>query len=97
MTNENGDSANKHSKACVVLGGRGFIGRALVDRLLKLGNWNVRVADSYKSPELKPSESLLTDAIASGRAAYFQVDVRDKSQIVEGTHSVIGLWIWYNY
>lgn len=88
MANENGDSANKHSKACVVLGGRGFIGRALVDRLLKLGNWNVRVADSYKSPELKPSESLLTDAIDSGRAAYFQVDVRDKSQIVEAIRGV---------
>lgn len=83
--------SGKQSKACVVLGGRGFIGRALVDRLLKLGNWNVRVADSLKSPELKPSEPLLTDAIASGRAAYFQVDVRDKSQIVEGTHSELQL------
>ncbi|KAG6433348.1 hypothetical protein SASPL_104958 [Salvia splendens] len=80
--------SGKHSKTCVVLGGRGFIGRALVDRLLKLGNWNVLVADSHKSPELKPSEPLLTDAIASGRAAYFQVDVRDKSQIMEALRGV---------
>lgn len=87
MPNANVDSTDKHSKTCVVLGGRGFIGRALVERLLGLGNWNVRVADSYKTPELKPSESRLSDAIASGRAAYFHVDVRDKSQIVEGTHS----------
>ncbi|XP_057781533.1 3beta-hydroxysteroid-dehydrogenase/decarboxylase [Salvia miltiorrhiza] len=88
MGKDNGDSTHKHSKTCVVLGGRGFIGRALVERLLGLGNWNVRVADSYKSPELKPSEPLLTDAIASGRAAYFQVDVRDKSQIVEAIRGV---------
>ncbi|KAG6395503.1 hypothetical protein SASPL_146148 [Salvia splendens] len=88
MPKEIGDSTDKHSKTCVVLGGRGFIGRALVERLLKLGNWIVRVADSHKSPELKPTEPLLTDAIASGRAAYFQVDVRDKSQIVEALRGV---------
>lgn len=96
MANENGGDGDldKDLKTCAVLGGRGFVGRALVERLLRLGNWIVRVADSYKSPELKPSESLLADAFASGRASYFQVDVRDKSQIIEGTHLVYAFyWI----
>ncbi|KAL8479524.1 hypothetical protein ACS0TY_026426 [Phlomoides rotata] len=90
MVNENGGGGDldTHLKTCAVLGGRGFIGRALVERLLRLGKWTVRVADSYKSPELKPSESLLADAFASRRATYFQVDVRDKSQIVEAIDGV---------
>ncbi|KAK4406256.1 3beta-hydroxysteroid-dehydrogenase/decarboxylase isoform 3 [Sesamum angolense] len=51
--------------------------------LLRLGNWIVRVADTAKTPELKPSESVLADGFASGRAAYFQVDVRHTSQIIQ--------------
>lgn len=86
MANKNGGDGDldKELKTCAVLGGRGLIGRALVERLLRLGNWVVRVADAAKSPELKPSESLLADALASGRAAYFQVDVRHKSQVIGG-------------
>lgn len=75
-----------NTKTCVVLGGRGFLGRSLVLRLLKLAKWNVRIADSANSLELDPSEhdSLLSDALIAGRASYFHVDVRNKDQIVAG-------------
>ncbi|XP_038688924.1 3beta-hydroxysteroid-dehydrogenase/decarboxylase [Tripterygium wilfordii] len=81
-------------RTCVVLGGRGFLGRSLVLRLLRLGNWIVRVADSAPSLQLEPTESrdsLLADALASSRASYLCVDVRDKSQLVQaiGGSSVV--------
>lgn len=77
----------KDLKKCTVLGGRGVIGRALVDRLLSVGKWMVRVADYDLSPlKLQPCEKLLADAISTGRATYFQVDVRHKSQILQGTY-----------
>ncbi|KAL8048820.1 hypothetical protein ABFX02_07G091800 [Erythranthe guttata] len=91
MANENGgngESDQQQLKTCAVFGGRGFVGRVLVERLLRLGNWIVRVADAVKSPELKPSESILADALASGRASYFQVDVRHKSQIIRAFEGV---------
>ncbi|XP_021752087.1 3beta-hydroxysteroid-dehydrogenase/decarboxylase-like [Chenopodium quinoa] len=69
------------SSTCVVIGGQTFVGRFLVLRLLKLGNWIVRIADS--SPSLNVEQnSLVSDAVADGRVSYFQVDVRDKSQLV---------------
>ncbi|XP_011007411.1 PREDICTED: 3beta-hydroxysteroid-dehydrogenase/decarboxylase isoform 3-like isoform X1 [Populus euphratica] len=83
-------------RACVVvLGGRGFLGRSLVTRLLQLGDWIVRVADSTHSLQLDADsnhgDSVLRDALASGFASYCQVDVRDPSQItkaVEGSSVV---------
>ncbi|KAK1411431.1 hypothetical protein QVD17_37980 [Tagetes erecta] len=74
------------SKTCVVLGGRTFIGRCLVVRLLTIGNWIVRIADSAQSLQLDPSESKydspLNRAISTGRASYAHVDVRHKASIV---------------
>ncbi|XP_059654680.1 3beta-hydroxysteroid-dehydrogenase/decarboxylase [Cornus florida] len=72
-------------RTCVVLGGRGFVGRTLVLRLLKLGNWIVRIADSAQSLQLDPSEhnSILSEALATDRASYFHVDVRNKPQIIK--------------
>lgn len=71
----------------VVLGGRGFLGRSLVTRLLQLGDWIVRVADSTPSLQLDADsnhgDSVLRDALASGLASYCQVDVRDPSQIIK--------------
>ncbi|KAL6970730.1 3beta-hydroxysteroid-dehydrogenase/decarboxylase isoform 3 [Sarracenia purpurea var. burkii] len=80
-------------RTCVVIGGRGFIGRSLVLRLLKLGDWIVRIADSAHSLQLDHSEdnSLLAEAISTGRASYFHVDVCQKPQIlkaVEGSSVV---------
>lgn len=88
MAMNSGDNNNEVDlKTCVVLGGRGLIGRSVVDRLLKLGNWIVRVADSTQSTELDESsvsDSFLSRAMASGRALYLHVDVRNKDQIVKG-------------
>lgn len=66
---------------CVVIGGQGFVGRFLVLRLLQLGNWIVRIADS--SPTLHADlNSRFFDAVNDGRASYFHVDVRHQSQLV---------------
>ncbi|KAK8548299.1 hypothetical protein V6N13_054900 [Hibiscus sabdariffa] len=77
------------TRTCVVLGGRGFSGRALVNRLLRLGGWIVRVADSSSHSLLldtsSASDSLLADAISSGQASFCHVDVLDTSQIIEVT------------
>ncbi|KAF7824364.1 3beta-hydroxysteroid-dehydrogenase/decarboxylase isoform X1 [Senna tora] len=72
-------------KTCAVLGGSGFVGRSLALRLLKQGNWIVRIADSPQSFELDHShrDSVLAQALASGRASYSSVHLRDKRQIVQ--------------
>ncbi|CAA3012784.1 3beta-hydroxysteroid-dehydrogenase decarboxylase isoform X2 [Olea europaea subsp. europaea] len=93
MATENGGSNSDVLKTCLVLGGRGFIGRVLVERLLKLGNWVVRVADYTESPQLEPSELLLSDAFSSARASYFHVDVRNKPQIIKGMYFFIYTFI----
>ncbi|KAL2463445.1 3beta-hydroxysteroid-dehydrogenase/decarboxylase isoform 3 [Forsythia ovata] len=91
MATENGDnnSDDHHGlKTCLVLGGRGFVGRVLVERLLRLGNWIVRIADYTQSPQLEPSELLLSEAFSSRRASYFHVDVRNKPQIIKAMGGV---------
>ncbi|KZV53492.1 3beta-hydroxysteroid-dehydrogenase/decarboxylase isoform 3 [Dorcoceras hygrometricum] len=77
-----GADAAAELRTCVVLGGSGCIGRALVGRLLKLGNWYVRVVGSTENPQLLPLESRLRRAFSGGRASYFQADVRRKDQII---------------
>lgn len=83
--------ADLNPKTCVVLGGRGFLGRSLVLRLLQLGNWIVRVADSTQSLQLHHSESLLAQALSSARASFFHLDLRDKrniAKVLEGSSVV---------
>ncbi|KAF7131653.1 hypothetical protein RHSIM_Rhsim09G0022400 [Rhododendron simsii] len=72
-------------RTCAVIGGRGFIGRSLVQRLLKLGDWIVRIADSDDSLRLDHLEenSPLSEALSANRASYFHVDVRNKSQLIK--------------
>ncbi|AES89018.2 putative 3-beta-hydroxysteroid-4-alpha-carboxylate 3-dehydrogenase (decarboxylating) [Medicago truncatula] len=74
---------DSNPKTCVVLGGRGFIGKSLVLQLLKLGNWIVRIADSTHSLNLHHSESLLAEALSSSRASYFHLDLTDKHRIAK--------------
>jgi hypothetical protein len=88
--------AEMNPKTCVVLGGRSFLGKSLVLRLLKLGKWIVRVADSAHSLQLDSSseaDSRLSQAISSDRASYHHVDVRDFSQIVHGMY----VCLYYRY
>ncbi|MED6221663.1 hypothetical protein PIB30_056912 [Stylosanthes scabra] len=73
----------QNPKTCVVLGGRGFLGRSLVLKLLNLGNWIVRVADSAESIQLRSSESLLSDALSSARASYFHLKLWDKHNVAK--------------
>nr|POE97985.1 protein dmr6-like oxygenase 1 [Quercus suber] len=57
---------------------QGFLGKSLVHRLLRLGKWIVRVADSAHSLQLDSSSDfdlLLSQAIDSARASYHRVDL----------------------
>ncbi|CAJ1933352.1 unnamed protein product [Sphenostylis stenocarpa] len=81
--------AHLNPKTCVVLGGRGFLGKSLVLRLLKLDNWIVRIADSAQSPQLLYTESFLAQALSSARASYFHVDLTDMRSIVKGPQSFL--------
>ncbi|KAL1078110.1 hypothetical protein V6Z11_D10G139900 [Gossypium hirsutum] len=91
-------------RTCVVLGGRGFLGRSLVARLLQLGGWIVRVADSSSHSLLTDpsvSDSLLSNALCSvtkGADVVFymeptDLDIRDFYNcymiIVQGAKNVI--------
>ncbi|KAG1328277.1 putative Reticulon-like protein [Cocos nucifera] len=75
------EPTGENTLACTVTFGRSsFVGRSLVSALLKSGRWTVRIADPLPLPD-PSSDSLLSDSIGSGRASYFQVDLRDSSQL----------------
>ncbi|CAL9774756.1 unnamed protein product [Musa acuminata subsp. burmannicoides] len=60
--------------ACTVMFGKStYLGRSLVSALIKSGGWAVRVADTLPPPSLGPIQSDL--------AAYFHVDVADRSSL----------------
>ncbi|XP_071730862.1 3beta-hydroxysteroid-dehydrogenase/decarboxylase-like [Rutidosis leptorrhynchoides] len=67
-----------HSKTCVVIGGTSFVGKCLVARLLKLGNWIVRVADSTRLHLSDHNHHPLS----TDRASYFIIDVRNKKSLI---------------
>jgi sterol-4alpha-carboxylate 3-dehydrogenase (decarboxylating) len=71
---------------CVVTGGRGFAARHLVEMLIRLNTYCVRIADLGPTIELEPSEQLglLDQALHSGRAQYVSVDLRNKAQLLKG-------------
>ncbi|KAL8087666.1 hypothetical protein AgCh_037713 [Apium graveolens] len=70
---------------CVVTGGRGFAARHLVQMLLRLDTFCVRIADLAPSIIFDPSEQsgALGQAFQSGRASYVSADIRDKSQVLK--------------
>ncbi|CAO2821826.1 unnamed protein product [Amaranthus hypochondriacus] len=67
----------------VVIGGQSFIGKCLVSRLLEHGNWIVRIVDTLPSHHVEQNSPFLK-AASDGRACHVQVDVRVKSQLVQG-------------
>ncbi|KAJ0091016.1 hypothetical protein Patl1_13734 [Pistacia atlantica] len=70
---------------CVVTGGRGFAARHLVEMLIKYDMFSVRIADLGATIDLEPHEEqgILGQALSSGRAQYFSVDLRHKSQVLQ--------------
>ncbi|KAL9681424.1 hypothetical protein QQ045_013207 [Rhodiola kirilowii] len=74
----------RNPRTCVVLHGRTFLGRSLVSRLLKLGNWIIRIADSAYALQLDSADrhSLLADALSDGRASYHYADLSKESQLI---------------
>lgn len=75
---------------CVVTGGRGFAARHLVEMLIRLNTYCVRIADLGSTIELEPSEQLglLGQALHSGRAQYVSVDLRNKPQLLKAFDGV---------
>jgi nucleoside-diphosphate-sugar epimerase len=73
------------SEICVVTGGRGFLAKCVVQKLLEEGRFVVRIVD------LAPNISLTTEeftgelghGLETGRVQYAQCDIRDKKQVVE--------------
>uniref|UniRef100_A0A7N0TKJ9 Reticulon-like protein n=1 Tax=Kalanchoe fedtschenkoi TaxID=63787 RepID=A0A7N0TKJ9_KALFE len=74
----------RNPRTCVVLHGRTLLGRSLVLRLLRIGNWIVRIADSADSLQLDSADrhSLLPDALSDGRASYHFADISQESQLI---------------
>ena len=72
-------------QTCVVTGGRGFLGRRLVLKLLE-ADWEVRIADILPEIALDDSEagSLVDISLKNGRAKYFAADIRVYDEINEG-------------
>lgn len=71
---------------CVVTGGRGFVARHLVRKLLESGRWIVRIVDLARTNSLDENDeqsSILAEALKSGRAVYYGADVRNKAALVE--------------
>ena len=78
-------------KWCVVTGARGFAARHLVEMLLRHNMYSVRITDLGPNIELEPAEEngLLGEALRSGRAQYIPTDLRNKSQVLEGSSSLL--------
>ncbi|CAJ1973603.1 unnamed protein product [Sphenostylis stenocarpa] len=78
------------NKWCVVTGGRGFAARHLVEMLIRLNEYCVRIADLGDSIVLEPAEQLglLGQALDSGRVQYVSLDLRDKAQVLKALEGV---------
>ncbi|KAL1830723.1 hypothetical protein ACET3Z_000374 [Daucus carota] len=73
---------------CVVIGGRGFAARHLVEMLIRYDMYSVRIADLAPSIKLDPYEEkgILADALHRGRVQYVSTDLCDKAQVLEVCH-----------
>ncbi|KAK1393690.1 3beta-hydroxysteroid-dehydrogenase/decarboxylase [Heracleum sosnowskyi] len=73
---------------CVVIGGRGFAARHLVEMLLRYDMYSVRIADLAPSINLDPYEEkgTLADGLHKGRAQYASTDLCDKARVFQVCH-----------
>ncbi|CAN0887769.1 3beta-hydroxysteroid-dehydrogenase/decarboxylase isoform 2 [Linum grandiflorum] len=78
-------SGDDGGRLCVVTGGRGFAARHLIEMLIRLDKFLVRIADLAPAIELSPEEvdGDLARALESGRATYVSMDLRNKPQVVK--------------
>ncbi|EEF46165.1 3beta-hydroxysteroid-dehydrogenase/decarboxylase [Ricinus communis] len=76
---------SEEERWCVVTGGRGFAARHLVEMVIKLEMFSVRIADLESCIQLAPEEEsgTLGNAFKSGRAIYVSMDLRDKAQVLK--------------
>ncbi|KAH9314557.1 hypothetical protein KI387_023184 [Taxus chinensis] len=75
-------------ECCVVTGGRGFVAKWLVRKLLQSGRWVVRIVDLESAITLDDEEqsSILGEALSSERAVYYGIDLRDKTELLKVFH-----------
>uniref|UniRef100_A0A0D6R3L8 3-beta hydroxysteroid dehydrogenase/isomerase domain-containing protein n=1 Tax=Araucaria cunninghamii TaxID=56994 RepID=A0A0D6R3L8_ARACU len=75
-------------ECCVVTGGRGFVARWLVRKLLQSGRRIVRIVDLARAISLDEEEqsSILGEALKCGRAVYYGADLRDQAELVKVFH-----------
>lgn len=72
-------------QVAVITGGRGFVARYLVRKLLEQGSWAVRILDLPPALLLDDDETFdaLGSAVQTGRASYMSVDIRDAAAVLK--------------
>eukprot|EP00250_Pteridium_aquilinum_P017404 c23614_g1_i1 orf=215-1936(+) len=82
-------------RVCVVTGGRGFAARHLVLQLLACGRWSVvRILDlaAHISLDAHEQSGLLAQSLASRKAHYVSVDLRDQSQVLQACKGAVAVF-----
>ncbi|KAG0597169.1 hypothetical protein M758_UG317400 [Ceratodon purpureus] len=78
------------SQLCVVTGGRGFLAKMVVQKLLEEGRFVVRIVDL--APNMSMTDEELTGelghSLGTGRVHYVSCDIRNKGQVVEALRGV---------
>lgn len=79
------------SEICVVTGGRGFLAKVVVQKLLEEGRFVVRIVDLAPSMTLTDEELMgdLGHGVQMGRVQYVSCDIRNRQQVVEALRGVI--------
>nr|XP_023903812.1 3beta-hydroxysteroid-dehydrogenase/decarboxylase-like isoform X2 [Quercus suber]POF20254.1 isoform 2 of 3beta-hydroxysteroid-dehydrogenase/decarboxylase isoform 1 [Quercus suber] len=70
---------------CVVIGGRGFASRHLVEKLISYNMFLTRIVDIGPTIILDPHEEngTLDQALLSSQAVYVSMDLRNKAQVLK--------------
>jgi nucleoside-diphosphate-sugar epimerase len=77
-------------EVCVVTGGRGFVARHVVLKLLEEGRFVVRIVDLAPTMTLSPEEleGPMGMALSNGRVQYESCDLRNKMRVAEALRGV---------